>query len=150
MLVGMTAALVQGVPGSTLDTDLWIDLPERQYMRVINHAVRLGAQALSPNVIEFPDGSRIVFLYSVSGLRSFAQEFAAANVCEWLGLELAVLPLERIYHNKSVVGRPKDLLHMELIRTRLRGLRELAKATNAPKKRPRAKRAARPKSIRRK
>ena len=50
MLVGMTAALVQGVPGSTLDTDLWIDLPERQYMRVINHAVRLGAQALSPNV----------------------------------------------------------------------------------------------------
>ncbi len=138
MLVGMAAAVVQGVPGSTLDTDFWIDLPKRQYMRVINRAIRLGAQALSPNVVEFPDGSRIDFLYSVGGLRSFTSEYARAHHCEWLGLTIAVLPLERIYHSKSVIARPKDLLHMELIRTRLRGLEELSASSVAkrPKERP--------------
>lgn len=30
----MSAAILQGVPATTLDTDLWIDLPERQYARV--------------------------------------------------------------------------------------------------------------------
>ena len=34
ILIGMSAAIVQGVMGSTLDVDLWVDLPARQYMRV--------------------------------------------------------------------------------------------------------------------
>ena len=135
MLVGMSAALVQGVPGSTLDTDIWVDLPARSYMKVINHAVRLGGQARSPNLVEFPDESRVDFLYSISGLNSFAREYAGANYCEWNGLSVAVLPLERIYHCKSVIRRPKDLLHMELIQTRLRSLEELKRADLPPVKR---------------
>jgi hypothetical protein len=27
-VIGMTAAILQGAPGVTLDADLWIDLPE--------------------------------------------------------------------------------------------------------------------------
>jgi len=39
----MSSAILQGVPASTLDTDLWIDLPERQYMRLINLGLSAGA-----------------------------------------------------------------------------------------------------------
>src|ERR1041384_5259531 len=35
-VAGMSAAILQGVPATTLDTDLWVDLHPRQYMRVIN------------------------------------------------------------------------------------------------------------------
>ena len=34
-VVGMSAAIVQGVPGSTNDVDLWINLPSREYMRAM-------------------------------------------------------------------------------------------------------------------
>jgi hypothetical protein len=33
----MSAAILQGAPATTLDTDLWIDLPERQYVRVLKN-----------------------------------------------------------------------------------------------------------------
>jgi len=31
----MSAAILQGVPATTLDTDLWLDLPPRQSIRVL-------------------------------------------------------------------------------------------------------------------
>jgi len=34
IVVGMTAAILQGVPSTTLDVDLWIGLPPRQYIRL--------------------------------------------------------------------------------------------------------------------
>src|ERR1051325_9582062 len=43
-VIGMTAANLQGVPGSTIDVDLWLDLSPRQYMKAVNVAVRSGAQ----------------------------------------------------------------------------------------------------------
>jgi hypothetical protein len=45
-VAGMSAAVLQGVPATTLDTDLWIDLPPRQYMRILNLCRRLGATLL--------------------------------------------------------------------------------------------------------
>ncbi len=30
-LIGMSAAVLQGVPVATFDVDLWLDLPSRQY-----------------------------------------------------------------------------------------------------------------------
>src|SRR5437868_4095275 len=35
ILIGMSAAIAQGVIGTTLDVDLWINLPPRQYMTVL-------------------------------------------------------------------------------------------------------------------
>ena len=32
----MSGAILQGVPMTTLDTDLWIDLPERRYIRLLS------------------------------------------------------------------------------------------------------------------
>ena len=34
---------------------------------------------------------------------------------KWLGTEVAVLPLARIYASKKFVGRPKDLAHLPVL-----------------------------------
>jgi len=91
----MSAAILQGVPATTLDTDLWIDLPSRQYM--------------------LSDGSMVNFLYIVNGLLSFGREYKRGSRLKWLGTEVAVLPLARIYQSKKYVSRPKDLAHLPLL-----------------------------------
>ena len=51
-VIGMSAANLQGVPGSTVDVELWLDLTPRDYMRAINLAVKQGAQMVRNTVVE--------------------------------------------------------------------------------------------------
>src|SRR5688572_20254152 len=46
-VVGMTAGILQGVLTNTLDTDIWVDLPTRQYIRLWNIIRAQGGTALS-------------------------------------------------------------------------------------------------------
>ena len=116
----MSGAILQGVPATTLDTDIWIDLPERQYMRVLNLCRRLGAHLRANTVVDLTDGSTINFLYEVHGLRGFEHEYQRAKRVKWLQTEVAVLPLARIYKSKKFVGRPKDLAHLPLLAQTMR------------------------------
>ena len=111
----MSAAILQGVPATTLDTDLWIDLPPREYIKVLRLCQDLGADIRANTVVDLSDGSSVNFLYEVHGLGSFNQEFARAKKLRWLGMRVAVLPLERIYKSKKFVGRPKDIAHLPLL-----------------------------------
>ena len=38
----MSAAILQGVIVTTIDTDIWVDLPERQYIRLMNLVLQQG------------------------------------------------------------------------------------------------------------
>ncbi len=111
----MSAAILQGCPATTLDTDLWIDLPPRQYMRVLRLCQKLGATTRANTVVDLRDGSVVNFLYRVDGLLSFSQEFRRARRLNWLGTSVAVLPLSRILLSKRAVGRPKDVAHLPLL-----------------------------------
>ena len=111
----MSGAVLQGVPATTLDTDIWMDLPPRQYMRVLNLCRRLGATLRANTVVDLSDGSTVNFLYEVHGLRSFEYEYQHAKRVRWLQTTVAVLPLERIYASKKYVGRPKDIAHLPLL-----------------------------------
>jgi len=111
----MSAAILQGCPATTLDTDLWINLPPRQYMRVIRLCQQLGATVRANTVVDLSDGSAVNFLYRVDGLLGFAREFRGARRIKWLGTTVAVLPLARILRSKRAVGRPKDLAHLPLL-----------------------------------
>jgi hypothetical protein len=111
----MSAAVLQGVPATTLDTDLWIDLPPRSYIRVLNLSRKLGATVRANTVVELRDGSLVNYLYRVDGLRSFGQEYKRARKILWLGARVHVLPLSRIHRSKRFVGRPKDLAHLPLL-----------------------------------
>src|SRR5688572_26460112 len=74
MLIGMSAAIAQGVMETTLDVDLWVDLPARQYMRVQNLARATGATMAANTVAYLEDGTPINFVFEVDGLGSFARE----------------------------------------------------------------------------
>jgi hypothetical protein len=111
----MSAAILQGCPATTLDTDLWVDLPSRQYMRVLRLCQSLGASVIANTVVELSDGSAVNFIYRVDGLLGFDREFRRARRLSWLGTTVAVLPLASILRSKRAVGRPKDLAHLPLL-----------------------------------
>jgi hypothetical protein len=112
----MSAALLQGVPSSTLDLDLWVDLPPRQYIRILNMSRRLGAEIVANTVAVFGGELTVNFLYRIDGLRSFNYEYRRATRLKWNGETVAVLPLDRIYKSKKAVGREKDLAVLPLLK----------------------------------
>jgi len=121
----MSGAILQGVPASTLDTDFWVDLPERQYMRLINLSLTLGATQIRNTVIALRNGSLVNFLFSMTGLASFATEWKRAKRATLCGPPVKVVPLERIIRSKECLGRPKDLAHLPLLRDVLTGRKVL-------------------------
>ena len=122
-IVGMTAAVLQGVSTTTFDTDIWVDLPERQYIRLTNMLVKQGATAMAPTLYVLADGKVVNFLFRVNGLRSFAAEYREAATAVLEGEKIKVLPLERILKSKRTILRDKDKLHIPLIEKVLAGER---------------------------
>ncbi len=112
----MSAAILQGVPATTLDTDIWIDVPEREYMRLINLSLRLGATMVRQTVVALTDGSLVNFCYRLNGTASFRTEYARASVQKWNGIEIKLLPLERIIRSKEAADRDKDRAVLPLLR----------------------------------
>lgn len=129
MLIGMSAAIVQGVMGTTLDVDVWIDLPERQYMRVQNLARAAGCVVAASTVVYTADGTPVNFVYEVTGLRTFQHEFKHAVQLPFRGKRIPVLKLERILKSKQAIRRDKDLPHIIHIRDLLRCRRALKSKT---------------------
>jgi hypothetical protein len=127
MLVGMSAANLQGVLASTVDVDVWIGLPLRQYIRVINLCRKLKATIQSPNKIFLRDETPVDFIYEIDGLKTFAAEARGAKKMPFHGLTISVLPLERICKSKEIAARDKDKLHILLIRQLLKSEKAMRK-----------------------
>ena len=119
-LIGMSAAVLQGVPVVTHDVDLWIDLPKRQYMRAVNIALCEGAQMIRNTVVELSDGMLVNFIYEVTGLSSFEAELKKTHKLNFHGCEIPVMPLESIRKSKAAVMRDKDPAHIQAIDQALR------------------------------
>jgi hypothetical protein len=126
-IAGMSAAILQGVPSTTLDTDIWVDLKERQYLRVLQLCKKQGAEILAPTAVALSDDSLINFLYRVDGLKSFDIEWKRSRRLKWFGTIVHVLPLERIIQSKEKVRRPKDLAHLPLLKQVLKLTRKWVK-----------------------
>jgi hypothetical protein len=123
-IVGMTAAVLQGVMMNTLDTDIWVDLPTPQYMRLCNLIRAQGGTALSPTLYVLEDGKLVNFLFAVTGLRKFAAEYNGAVMRKIEGVAVKILPLERVLKSKKTIRRDKDLAHIPLIENVLKARRE--------------------------
>jgi hypothetical protein len=122
----MSSAVLQGSSVVTRDLDLWIGIPPRQYMRVINICARLGAQLHSATAVILKGEHIINFLYAVTGLNSFEYEYRRSKTIEWLGRKVRVLPVERIIKSKEAIQRPKDLAHIIELRELLGALKRRA------------------------
>jgi hypothetical protein len=114
-LVGMSAAVLQGVPVATFDVDLWLDLSPRQYMLAIRVALKLGATMVRNTVVELSDGTLVNFLFEITGLGNFSSELRRARRLRFHGMTLAVLPLESIRKSKAAINRPKDAAHIHYL-----------------------------------
>jgi hypothetical protein len=121
----MTAAVMQGVMMNTMDIDIWVDLPTRQYIRLWKLVLAQGGSALSKTLYVLSDGKVVNFLFCVTGLRSFASEYQGAVSSKMEGLPVKVLPLNRILQSKKVIRRDKDLVHIPLIENVLRARKKV-------------------------
>lgn len=119
MIVGMSAALIQGARGSTEDIDIWFEDPSDPR---IADAVRAaggiwvsGSFGMQPPRIGGDLGERFDVVLTMSGLGSFADENKHVHEEIVDGISLPVLSLERIAHSKRAAARPKDKLALESI-----------------------------------
>jgi len=122
ILIGMSAAIVQGVPGSTIDIDYWINLPARQYMKPINICRRIGAELVANTVVALEDGTLVNFVYAVTGLSAFDSELPKTNRCVFKGMDIPVLSLDQILQSKRAIMRPKDATHIQVIEETIKGM----------------------------
>lgn len=121
----MTAAVYQGVMINTMDTDIWVDLPTRQHIRLWNIIRSQGGSALSQTLYVLADGKVVNFLFEVTGLGKFAAEFRHALTVRMERLPVKVLPLARILKSKKAILRDKDLAHIPLIERVLKAQKKL-------------------------
>ena len=119
-IAGMVAAVLQGVPAGTIDTDLWIDLPERSYPRLLGIAQRLGGSVLAQTVVALKDDTLVKFLFQLDGLQSFSMEYPKARRLHFAGQVVPVLPLRSIFRSKKAAGRPKDVAFLPLLAQAIR------------------------------
>ena len=124
----MSAAIAQGVMANTMDVDVWINLPPRQYMRMQNLARKLGATPAANTVVYLEDGTPVNFVYEVTGLEPFVKEKKHITRARFHGYNVPVLRLERIVKSKEAIRRDKDKLHIVLIREFLRCKRGLRRS----------------------
>lgn len=120
LVVGMSAALLQGARGATEDIDLWFEsVTDPRLAEAVEAAGGIwvsGSFGMGPPRIGGEDLSdRLDVVVHMSGLERFDAEYQGARHEEVDGILLPVLPLERILHSKRAAGRPKDLAAIHAI-----------------------------------
>jgi predicted nucleotidyltransferase len=114
MLVGLSAAVIQGANTGTRDIDLWFaDLADPRIADAVREAKGIWVSgtfgARPPQIGGDAVGDRLDVVTHMHGLGKFADEYASAIEVHIDGLPLRLLPLERILASKRASGRPKDL-----------------------------------------
>jgi predicted nucleotidyltransferase len=112
LVVGVTAASMQGARVATEDVDLWFeDLADRRLGEAARRVAGLwvpGHFGLQPPTLGGKLGDRFDVVLTMSGLDDFETEYRRSKDIELDGLVLRVLPLERIIVSKRKANRPKD------------------------------------------
>ena len=114
LVVGLSAAVLQGADTATLDIDIWFQ--DRSDPRIADAAKRAGGVWIPGHFGMMPPtlggdllGDRLDVVLTASGLASFEIEYQGARQIEVDEIMLPVLPLERIICSKRAAGRMKDL-----------------------------------------
>ena len=109
MVVGMSAAVIQGSNGVTKDVDLWFSsLSDPKIDKAARSAGGRFSYHAAPLMLSGPNLDNIDVLWSCIGLRDFDEEYANAVKADFFGVAVKVLPLDRIIVSKKASGRSKD------------------------------------------
>ncbi|MDQ3037091.1 MAG: nucleotidyltransferase [Myxococcota bacterium] len=116
VIVGVSAALLQGAAIATQDIDLWfarLDDPEiAAAARAVGGIWVSGAFGMRPPGLGGSLGDRFDVVTHMHGLGSFAEELPNTVEVDLDGLSVRALRIERIVVSKRAAGRPKDLAHI--------------------------------------
>jgi len=134
ILIGMMAAVEQGAPLMTIDCDLWVKLPERQYVRLLGIVQRLGGTTVARTFYELSDGTQVNAVFKPDGLESFDSEYKRCSLTSVGGQKIHVLPLARVIASKRAAGREKDLAVLPVLERTLRLARRLKKKNTPPRR----------------
>jgi hypothetical protein len=122
----MSAALMQGVRGSTEDVDLWFaSVADDRIAEAARIAGGFLITRTQPPLLGGPFGERFDIVTYLSGLPSFEAEYANSKTVDLGNLRLSVLPLERILLSKRAANREKDRMAIAQIEQTLKVLRAL-------------------------
>ena len=109
LIVGMSAALLQGARGVTEDIDLWFEsLSDERIAEAARRAGGFLVTRTQPPLLGGPLGERLDLALTMSGLPDFAAEYARAEEMTLEGVKVRLLPLHRILHSKRAAARTKD------------------------------------------
>ncbi|HET7746768.1 MAG TPA: hypothetical protein VFM29_05680 [Vicinamibacteria bacterium] len=112
LLVGLGAALLHGAPVVTQDIDVWFG--ENAPWDKVDEAARRAGGFYTAGVgmhrplIGGPGLDRVDLVLTAHGLSSFDEEYARAETYDVDGVQVTVLPLERVLASKRATGRAKD------------------------------------------
>lgn len=127
MVVGLSAAALQGAPVVTKDIDLWFD--DLSDPKLSQALAKVGAAyippfGLNPPMLGGPGSEPFDVAIRMSGLGTFADEWKRALEIKVGRLRLKILPLERILASKQAANRPKDRRVISVLKNTLHTLQE--------------------------
>lgn len=111
LIVGLSAAVLEGAPVSTQDLDVWperIDDPRLAQAAVDAGGFWIRSFGMQPAAFGGAGLERVDVVLTAHGLEEFGVEYDRAIEREIDGVALRVLPLERVVASKSATNRPKD------------------------------------------
>lgn len=122
MIVGLSAAALQGAPTVTEDVDLWFeDLQDPRLRSALNAvgAAYVPPFELNPPMLAGGGTQPFDIVLRMDGLRSFPEEHRDALEITLGSVAVKVLPLKRILASKEAANRPKDRLVIPVLRDTL-------------------------------
>lgn len=130
MIVGLSAAALQGAPVVTQDVDLWFqDLQDPGIQRALKKVKGSYIPSVGMNPPMFAGKAVNLFdiVLTMHGLDTFEKEI---KHCLWITLgrfNVPVLSLERIIKSKKATGRQKDKLVLPVLNDALLVIKERGK-----------------------
>lgn len=143
MVVGLSAATLQGAPAVTQDVDLWFrDLSDPRIAKALRAVGGAYVPPIGANPPLFAGEAVELFdiVVAMHGLRSFDEEYAGALPVPLGDVEVMVLPLDRILAGKKALERSEDRLVIPVLEDALAvisGRKAAAPPQRPAKKRPR-------------
>ena len=111
LIVGLTAAGLQGANTTTVDIELWFESPADPGLSAAAAAAGglwVSGFGMMPARLGGPLGERFDVVLQMSGLGRFEEEYAHSVPLSVEGVHVRVLPLDRVLASKRAANRPKD------------------------------------------
>lgn len=127
MIVGLSAANLQGAPVVTQDIDLWFqNLSDPKIRQALNKVggIYVPPFGMNPPMFTGEDMALFDIVLTMSGLKDFKEEIRNAVTIPLGPYKIKVLSLERIIVSKRAAKRKKDLITLPVLEDTLRALQE--------------------------